>query len=430
MPEELLDDRDSVSGDEKTPLEADALDYQKQGFSPRSRFEVNVAFIGQKGIPATFGGIEAHVDELSRGLARRGHGVNVYVRNWYTPRRQKTYQGVKLIHVPTIKSKHLDAAVHSLLSSLHCLFSGAEIIHYHGIGPALFSFIPRFAGRKVVATIHRLDWASEKWGRTARLLLKMGERASVSFPNRTIAVSRDLRQAILSRDGRETIVIPNGIDPSPPRPLSTAAAKYGLSEKQYLLFMGRLVPEKRPEWIIKAFTEIRRRGGIPEGFKLVIAGGSSETAAYVRSLKTAAKDDPQIILPGYVRGEEKEELLSHALAFVLPSRLEGNPIALLEAKSYGLGCLVSDIEAHKEIITDQEDGVFFRTDAYGDFLEKMNWIIDNPGRAAEMGRRAGESLRIRPGWDAVVEKTLEVYRRLLRHVGDAAKPGNEGVRRE
>lgn len=388
---------------------------------------MNVAFIGQKGIPAMFGGIEAHVDELSRGLARRGHLVSVYVRNWYTPRRQKSYQGVKLFHVPTIRTKHLDAAVHSLLSSLHCLFTGAEIIHYHGIGPALFSFIPRFAGRKVVATVHRLDWASEKWGRTARLLLKIGERACVSFPHRTITVSRDLRQAILSRDGRETIVIPNGIDPSPPRPLSTATAKYGLSQKRYLLFLGRLVPEKRPDWIIRAFTEIRRRGGIPEGFKLVIAGGSSETAAYVRTLNNAAKDNPQIVLPGYVRGEEKEALLSQALAFVLPSRLEGNPIALLEAKSHGLCCLVSDIEAHKEIIADQEDGVFFRADAYGDFLEKMSWIVDNPGRAAEMGRRARESLRTRPGWDAVVEKTLEVYRRLLRHARDAENLGGDRV---
>lgn len=220
------------------------MDHQKQDFFPTSRLEVNVAFIGQKGIPATFGGIEAHVDELSRGLARRGHLVSVYVRNWYTPRRQKSYQGVKLFHVPTIRTKHLDAAVHSFLSSLHCLFTGAEIIHYHGIGPAIFSFIPRFAGRKVVATVHRLDWASEKWGRTARLLLKIGERACVSFPHRTITVSQDLRQAIFSRDGRETIVIPNGIDPLPPRPLSTAAAKYGLSQKRYLLFMGRLVPEK------------------------------------------------------------------------------------------------------------------------------------------------------------------------------------------
>jgi len=361
-----------------------------------------------------FGGIETHVDELSRGLVRRGHRVSVYVRNWYTPRRQKIHQGVRLFHVPTIRTKHLDAAVHSFLSSLHCLFTGAEIIHYHGIGPAIFSFIPRFAGRKVVATVHRLDWASEKWGRTARLLLKIGERASVSFPHRTIAVSRDLRQAVLSRDGRETIVIPNGVDASPPRSLSIAAAKYGLSQKQFLLFMGRLVPEKRPDWIIRAFAEIRRRKGIPEGFKLVIAGGSSETAAYVRSLHTAAKDDPQIILPGYVRGEEKEELLSQALAFVLPSRLEGNPIALLEAKSHGLCCLVSDIEAHKEIISDGEDGVFFRAEAYGDFLEKMNWIVDNPGRAAEMGQRARESLSIRPGWDAVVEMTLEVYRRVSR----------------
>ena len=150
---------------------------------------MRIAHIGQKGIPVTFGGIEYHVDRLSRRQAQRGHDVCVYVRSWYTPRSLKSCGGVRPTHVPTIRTKHLDAAVHTFLCTLHCLFRKTEIIHYHAIGPSFFSFLPRMFGRRIVTTVHRLDWAAEKWGAVSRSLLKVAERLALAAACRPIAVS-------------------------------------------------------------------------------------------------------------------------------------------------------------------------------------------------------------------------------------------------
>src|SRR4030067_578125 len=205
---------------------------------------MRVAFIGLKGIPAKFGGVEQHVDSLSKGLAARHHRVSVYVRPWYSGTGRKNYEGVRLVAVPTLKTKPLDAAVHTFLSSIHCLFTSAEIIHYHGIGPSLFSIIPRLMGRKTVSTIHRLDWAGKEWGRAGRPLWKRGRWGSLQAPHTGPGV---LIQAF--------------------RALSPA------SEKN-----GRL--------------------------KLVLAGGSSATDDYVRWLQKIAQGDPRVIFTGYVWGEE------------------------------------------------------------------------------------------------------------------------------
>ncbi|MCU0611812.1 MAG: glycosyltransferase, partial [Candidatus Eisenbacteria bacterium] len=173
---------------------------------------MKIAFIGQKGIPVTFGGVEYHVDALATGLAARGEDVSVYVRSWYTPRKLQRVNGVRLLHLATIRTKHLDASVHSLLCSLHVLFAGADIVHYHGIGPAVFSLIPRLFGTRVVVTVHRLDWQTEKWGRIARWFLRLGEYLAVRIPDRTIVVSEDLQRHFRECHGKETVHISHGIE--------------------------------------------------------------------------------------------------------------------------------------------------------------------------------------------------------------------------
>lgn len=374
---------------------------------------MRILFIGQKGIPAIYGGIEYHVDELSRGLAARGHDVRVYVRNWYTDKRIKSVHGVRLIPMPTVRSKHLDASVHSVVCSFHALFSGADIIHYHAIGPALFSWIPRLFGKKVVCTVHRQDWQAEKWKPVARTFLKIGERASIRFPQRTIVVARALQGYFKEKYGKDTIYITHGGFTAVHREASLIKAKYGLRGKDYILFLGRLVPEKRVDLLIRVFRELKRTSPRIQNIKLVIAGGSSATGAYVRSLEKMSEKEPDIHFVGFVSGVEKEELFSNALVFVLPSRLEGFPIALLEAKSYGLCCLVSDISPHREAIQDGSNGLFFRADDFSDLASKLLSALEDKESLANIGRRAREQSQKATSWAEACEQTEKVYKELL-----------------
>jgi glycosyltransferase involved in cell wall biosynthesis len=375
---------------------------------------MKIVFIGQKGIPATFGGVEYHVDELSRNLASAGSEVLVYVRSWYTKKGIQAAAGVALCHVPTLKTKHLDASVHSFLCSLHALLQKADIIHYHGIGPALFSVIPKLFGKRVIATVHRLDWQTEKWGTVAKSLLRAGEWVSVSVPDKTIVVSEDLQRYFRTRYGRETEHIPHGISLPQLRPPAIICERHGLQGKDYVLFMGRLVPEKRVDWLIRSFCELVVGDSRFSGMRLVIAGGSSSTDRYVETLAGLSAGCPGIVYTGYVTGAEKEELLSNALALVLPSYLEGFPIVLLEAKSYGICCLVSDIPPHREAIRSGVDGVLFDARDRSDLTRKLRWVLSNPGRADSLGGGAREEMSRRLSWGEVVGRTLAVYRAVVR----------------
>ena len=374
---------------------------------------MKIVFIGQKGVPATFGGVEYHVDELSRNLVSAGNEVLAYVRSWYTPRGSQSAAGVRLCHVPTLRTKHLDASVHSFLCSFHALFQNADIIHYHGIGPAVFSVIPKLAGKKVIATVHRLDWQTEKWGRVAKFLLRVGEWVSVSVPDKTIVVSEDLQRYFRARYGRETHHVPHGISLPQVRPPDIIRERHGLLGRDYVLFMGRLVPEKRVDWLIRSFCELVRADNRFRGMRLVIAGGSSSTDKYVEKLGGLSAGCPGIVYTGYVAGVEKEELLSNALVLALPSYLEGFPIVLLEAKSYGICCLVSDIPPHREAVRSGVDGVLFDARSRSDLTGKLRWVLSDPARAESLGLRAREEMGQRLSWGEVVGRTLALYRTVV-----------------
>ncbi|KPJ57789.1 MAG: hypothetical protein AMS15_09615 [Planctomycetes bacterium DG_23] len=336
---------------------------------------MKIAFIGQKGIPATWGGVEYYVDELSRRLVKRGHQVSVYVRYWYTHKR-KDYEGVRLIHTPTLKTKHLDAALHSLSSSLHAALMNYDLVHYQGMGPALFSWLPETAGKKVIATIHRFVAQYQK--------------------------------KFYENKGYKVTCITNAVDPQEPLPPNLISQKYGLTGQDYILSMGRLTPEKRVDWLIRAHKEIN-----PGGIKWVIAGGSSATRTFVEKLHYLARGNPDVIFTGYVAGKEKQELLSNARLFVIPSSVEGLPIALLEAMSYGLGCLASAIPAHSEIITEGQDGFLFDHQDFSSFVGRMQAILSNPGALKDAGLRARAKVEKEYTWDQVVRKTEQVYEEVL-----------------
>jgi glycosyltransferase involved in cell wall biosynthesis len=374
---------------------------------------MKIAFIGQKGIPVTFGGVEYHVDELARGLTRLGHDVRVYVRPWYTKKELKSYKGVRLIHVPTIKTKYLDASIHSFLCSIHALFTGVDIIHYHAIGPSFFSIIPYIFNKKIISTVHRLDWDSEKWGIFSKFFLKIGELISVTIPKKTIVVSRELKVYFSNHYQRKTIHISHGITVPLFKEPDIIKQKYNLNKREYILFMGRLSPEKRVDWLIRSFLKLNKNKESLKDIKLVIAGGSSATKGYIRKLKILSKNNPDIIFTGYVIGKEKAELLGSALIFVLPSYLEGSPIVLLEAMSYGLCCLISDIPPHRDIITNRTNGLFFNSRDANDLTLKLKWLLSQPNEIELFGEKAKDKLSKRLSWNEVVRETESLYKSIL-----------------
>ena len=372
---------------------------------------MKIAYIGQKGIPAGFGGVDFHVEELSKRLVQKGHRVYVYVRNWHTDRNLKEYCGVRLVHTTTIRTKHLDTPVHSLTSSFDSIFQDYDIVHYHALGPTIFCWLPRFLPGKVVATIHGLDWQRGKWGSFAKVFLKFTERTATYIPDKTIVVSKSQKEYFKRKYRRECIYIPNGVNiPRAKARSRIIKEKYGLSGEDYLLWMGRLTPEKRVDWLIKAFKEIKSK---VLSLKLVVAGGSSATDDYVRGLKKLAGDGERIIFTGYVSGQEKEELFINALLFILPSYLEGLPIVLLEAMSYRLPCLVSDIPPHKEVISEGMDGFIFQSYDFSDLVKKLGRLLQNPDRLRNIGENARRKVEKEYNWDEVARKTENVYKELL-----------------
>lgn len=367
--------------------------------------------IGQRGVPATFGGIEHHVQELGARLAERGHDVFVYTRTNYTRERHRRFLGMRPRYLPTISSKHLDAIVHSGLATLDAVARRADVVHYHAVGPGLPAILPRYASRaKVVLTVHGLDADRAKWGGGARRVLRIAQWLSARVPDATIVVSRDLQRHYASTYGRDTVYVPNGVVEMPARPPSEITKRWGLRGKDYVLFVGRLVPEKAPDLLVRAFARI------PGETRLVLAGGSSFTDDYVRELRALAAGDPRVILPGYVYGEALDELYGNAAAFALPSLLEGLPLTLLEAAAHGVPVVASDIPPHREVI--DASGPGHRLVPPGD---ETTWATELSSALAggSSHRRGADALRRRVlstyRWEDAADATEALYERLTGH---------------
>ncbi|MBI5871164.1 MAG: glycosyltransferase family 4 protein [Actinobacteria bacterium] len=367
---------------------------------------MKIAVIGAKGIPAQFGGIERHCDELYPRLAARGHEVTVFVREWYTPVRG-VYKGVYLKRAPTLNRKGLDAFMHSAAASLISLRGDYDIVHYHAIGPSLFSFIPKFRGMKTVATVHALDWQRAKWGALAREILKAGEWASAHFPRKTIVVSHDLQRYFRERYGRETVYIPNGVVSVEPPESAELIRDFGIAPGRYILFLGRLVPEKGCHDLIAAYLE----SGVE--MPLVIAGGSSHSDKYAAGLEQMSAGKDNVIFTGNVEGDLLTQLSAHAGLFVLPSMLEGLPIVVLEMLMLGVPVLASDIGPSREVLEDGRFGALYRAGDQADLQEKLLESLENLEelrRKAEAGRK---HVQFANDWEKIAEDTERVYTEAL-----------------
>ncbi len=377
--------------------------------------------IGQKGIPSRAGGIEIHVEEISKRLVYLGYDVEVYCRRGHCDKEIKdgTYDGIAIKYTPFIKSKHLDAITHTFTSTISALFSHCDIFHYHALGPSTLAFIPRLFGKKVVCTVHGLDWQRKKWGKFAALYLKFGEYATAKFSHKTINVSKNLVGYYKDKYNIDTEYIPNGIERPDYYKAKIIKQKHNLDTDQYILFLARLVPEKGAHYLIEAFNKIKTDK------KLVIAGGESHSSDYEKELKEMAKENKNIIFTGFVRDIELAELYSNAYFYVLPSDIEGLPISLLEAMSYGNCCLVSDIPENSAVISTV--GYTFEKSNVDDLAKIMRGLLEDEGKVVHVKKYAGDYIIRKYNWDQIAVKTKGVYKSIYNHgKKDSRGLGNEG----
>lgn len=363
---------------------------------------MKIAFIGQKGVPASHGGVERHVEELGARLVGLGHEVTVFTRRSYTSRDLREHRGMRLVSLPTIGTKHLDAIVHSKLATLACWGGGYDMVHYHAIGPCLVSPLARLRSRKVVATIHGQDWRRGKWGGLASRILRLGEWMALHVPHATISVSETLAASYTAAGARRVTYIPNGISIDPGDD-TAVLHDAGVDPGQYVLFAGRLVPEKGCHHLLEAWSKL------DAPLKLVVAGDTSHSDSYVDSLRCAATGS--VVFTGYEYGARLAALFRHCALFVLPSDLEGLPIVLLEALGYGAPVLASDIAPNVEVLG--ENGEYFRAGDSAHLTARLGECLEH---SADLGMRA-EAIRERAladyDWDRVARMTDELYTRLV-----------------
>lgn len=307
---------------------------------------MKIVITGTRGIPHIMGGVETHCEQLYPRLAAMGFDLLLLRRRCYTESSAglTTYKGVALSDLYTPRRKSLEAIVHTFLAILRAKKERADLLHIHAIGPALLTPLAKLLGIKVVFTHHGPDYDRLKWGRAAKFILKLGERMGTTYADEVIVISTVIADLLRQSYGRnDTHLIYNGVI----RPVLSSETAYieqlGLKSKQYVVALGRFVEEKGFHHLIHAFKALGN-----SSYQLVLAGDTDHPSAYSDSLKQQAKE-AGVVLTGFIRGESLNQLMTHATLFVLPSYHEGLPIALLEAMSYNLPVLVSDIPANLQV---------------------------------------------------------------------------------
>lgn len=355
------------------------------------------------------GGIEIVVKELCTRMAKNGYTVTCYNRSGHHVSgaeydKKTEYEGINQKCVPTIEKKGLAAVSSSFFAALYSAFGKYNVVHIHAEGPAFFSWLPKLLGKRVIVTVYGLDWQREKWkSGFGSKFIKQGEKNAVKYADEIIVLSKGVHDYFRNQYGRETRFIPNGVNRPEIRKAELITDKFGLTKDSYILFLGRLVPEKGIRYLVEAFKNVKTEK------KLVIAGGSSDTDSFMKELKELAKDDKRIIFTGFVQGQMLEELYSNAYIYTLPSDLEGMPLSLLEAMSYGNCCLVSDIQECTEVVEDK--ALIFKKSNVQDLQNKLQEACDRTEKIMELKQQAADYICKKYNWDDVVEETLKLYRR-------------------
>lgn len=373
--------------------------------------KLKIAMLGHKRIPSREGGIEVVVEELSTRMVALGHSVTCYNRSGhhvsgkeFDRKRSSDYKGVSLKNVFTINRKGLAAVTSSFFGCLLSAFGNYDVVHIHAEGPAVFCWLPKLFGKQVVVTVHGLDWKRAKWGNGfGAKYIHMGEKMAVRFADEIIVLSQDVQDYFQKTYGRKTRFIPNGVNRPKTIEPNLITKKYGLKKEEYILFLGRIVPEKGIHYLIEAFKNIQTDK------KLVIAGGASDTDEYVIKLKELVQDDDRVIFTGFVQEKMLEELYSNAYIYCLPSDLEGMPLSLLEAMSYGNCCLTSDIAECVEVVGNK--AMSFKMSDVQALKDSLENALEHPEVVEKMKSQAADFICKKYNWDKVVKDTLALYNR-------------------
>ena len=367
---------------------------------------MKIAMIGHKRIPSREGGVEVVVEELATRLVKLGHQVDVYNRKGKNvqdkkadldKKQLKEYKGIKIITIPTINKKGIDAMLYSFFATIRALFGHYDILHYHAEGPCAMLWIPHIFKKKTVVTIHGLDWQRSKWGGFATKYIKFGEKMAAKYADEIVVLSKGVQQYFKETYNRDTKFIPNGVNMPTIREANIITNKYQLHKDDYILFLARIVPEKGLHYLIEAFKEVKTDK------KLVITGGASHTNDYLEKIAQMAKQDDRIIMTGFVQGEELEELFSNCLVYCLPSDVEGMPISLLEAMSYGDTCLVSDIEENKQVV--ENFAYSFPKGNITELKEKIEEILNSDRKYPK--EEIIEYITKKYNWDVVIQEMMD-----------------------
>ena len=366
--------------------------------------------LGHKRIPSREGGVEIVVEELSTRMAALGHQVTCYNRGGhhvsgrqFDQARQSSYKNVRLKTLPALPLRGFAAMTASIFGAIFAAFARCDAVHFHAEGSALLCWLPRLLGKRVVVTIHGLDWQRAKWGRLASTYIRLGERSAARCAHEIIVLSRDVQKYFADTYGRETRLIPNGVDRPQILPACEITRQFGLEKDGYILFLSRIVPEKGLQYLIEAFK------GVRTDKKLVIAGGASDTDAFAAQMKALAAEDARILFTGFVQGALLQELYSNACVYVLPSDLEGMPLSLLEAMSYSNCCLTSDIRECTDV-TENHACAFKKGDAQ-DLRRQLQFLLNHPETIREYQSTAADFICEKYVWDDIARQTLALYQK-------------------
>ncbi len=360
---------------------------------------MRIAYIAVKGIPIG-GGIEKLTEEIGSRMVTRGHEVVVYASRDYGT-ADGIYKGMQIKTVPSINTKTLhkmSICMHSVMDVIRD--NRFDVVHIHAVGPSLFALLTRLRGIPTVVQTHGLEWKRDKWGGVGQAFFKLADLTAVFFPHATTAVSQVQTRYYEKKYNRRVVYIPTGVNRVQPRP-ARWILEQGLEPLRYILFAARLVKEKGAHFLIEAFRHL------DTNMKLVIAGDAAHAADYQASLRQLANGDKRIIFPGFVSGPPMEELFSHAYLFCLPSTLEGLPIALLEAMSYGNCCLSSDIPENREALKNY--GYTFKSRDPEDLRRVLVDLTQHPQKIQQMKTMARDYVLRNYSWDTITDQMEALY---------------------
>jgi glycosyltransferase involved in cell wall biosynthesis len=365
---------------------------------------LNINVIGTRGFPNVQGGVEKHCESLYPLISKMGASVRVFRRTPYIQKENigQPFYGVNFVDLWTVKEKTLEAVIHSFAASFLCIYKRPHIVHIHNIGPGLVLPLLKIAGLTTVVTYHSPNYAHSKWGTIAKKILKLGELFVNRLADQVIFVSKFQKSLF---DGASKNYIPNGVTLQIPSSDSSFLSSIGVRPSKYILAVARFTPEKGLDTLVKAFQ------GIKGDHKLVIAGDADHETEYSKKLKRLIAQNDRVISTGYITGEPLNQVFSHARLFVLPSFHEGLPIALLEAMSYGLSVLVSDIPANMEV--DLAPERYFRCGDETDLTTRMKALLKQELTEIEK-RDMRLQIAEKYNWLKIAEQTVEVYRKAMK----------------